>query len=504
MNIESKADLSEIVHLGALDSEFFARTFFARAARYPSPLEHQELWRYLDDPSKRFVNLRVFRGGAKTTRLRIFNARRIAYGFSKTILYIGAAEDDAIRSIQWLRNAIERNKLYANTFGLRPGRKWEETQLEVIQEVEGVVRSTIWVKAAGISSSIRGINFDDYRPDSIILDDIVTDENVITEAQREKTNDLVLSAIKNSLASEVDEPNAKMVMSQTPIHKNDVSARAAEDPQWATAVFPCWTKDTMDSPVDEQVSSWPEMFPTETLRADKRAAIARNKLSLFSREMECRLIAPEECAFKSEWIQYWDDPLEWSGAFCILAIDPVPPPSDRQLAEGLKKKDYEAISVVGRKNGKYAVLACVANRGHDPDWTLNQVFRLASLFRVVKIVIEAVGYQRTLKYMLEKEMIRRMMHYPVIPIKADMRSKFNRIVSGLHSPLQRGLLYLHRSQSRLIQQIISYPKVDFDDDIESVAIGLGEIQNPYIEIGEGYFDEDNDQIPEIRRIGGCP
>src|SRR5580765_5135994 len=158
----------QLVQLCATNSELYAKTFFPKAFRQASPSFAKEIWAPLEDPNVRLVNLICFRGSSKTTRLRTFASKRIAYGISRTVLYIGASEKDAIRSVQWLRTQVDTNRTWSQTFGLKPGRKWEETQLEITHEVFG---HTVWVLAAGITGSLRGINFDDYRPDLIIIDD---------------------------------------------------------------------------------------------------------------------------------------------------------------------------------------------------------------------------------------------------------------------------------------------------------------------------------------------
>ena len=224
--------LSEIVKLGAVDSEFYARAFFPVTYRKPSPSFARSMWEPLDDPSARYVNLVAFRGSSKTTRLRTFASKRIAYCVSRTILYIGASERDAIRSVVWLRNQVEKNKRWSSAFKLKPGKKWEETQIEIEHEGFG---HTIWVLGAGITGSLRGINFDDYRPDLIVVDDPQTDETAASEEQRTKIDDLVLGAVKNSLAPQTDEPNAKLVMAITPQHKED-SQEGARLPQWISAL----------------------------------------------------------------------------------------------------------------------------------------------------------------------------------------------------------------------------------------------------------------------------
>lgn len=99
--------IDELVRLCAVDNRLFTKTFFPKAARQePAPF-HDDWWRILEDQNKRYVNLVCFRDSAKTTILRMFTGKRIAYNLSKTILYVGASESHAARSIRWIRSRIE-------------------------------------------------------------------------------------------------------------------------------------------------------------------------------------------------------------------------------------------------------------------------------------------------------------------------------------------------------------------------------------------------------------
>ena len=228
----SKIDPVELIRLCAIDSDLFAHTFFPKAARQKSAPFSKEIWSALENPKYRLLNIKVFRGGAKTTRLRIFTAKRIAYGVSRTILYVGAFESHAVRSVQWLRSQIEprmgndgqlKPTPFATTFGLRPGKKWQEHEIEIFH---GIDEHPIWVLGVGITGNIRGINFDDYRPDLIIVDDALTDENAQTQEQCMKINDLIMGALVNSLSQE--EKNSKLAMLNTPLNPFDVCTKASQ------------------------------------------------------------------------------------------------------------------------------------------------------------------------------------------------------------------------------------------------------------------------------------
>ena len=494
--------LAELTKLCAVDSELYAKTFFPKTFRQEAPAYAGQLWSPLEDPAARLVNILAFRGSSKTTRARTFASKRIAYGISRTILYVGASERDAIRSVQWVRTQVERNNLWRQSFNLRPGRKWEETQIEI---EHGGFGHTIWLLGAGITGSLRGINFDDYRPDLIVVDDPQTDEMASSLEQRDKVSDLILGAVKNSLAPATEEPNAKLVMLITPQHKDDVSQQALKDSQWVSRVIPCWTPKTMDLDVDKQVSAWEKQFPTATLRDDKKAAIRRNKLSIFTREMECRLISAETSQFKAPWLNVRQPGIKPVGCYAVLAIDPVPPPSERAKAKGLRGNDWEAHYVWGRHNGEYHLLDWDRSRGHEPSWSVATAFRLARQYRVSRIIVDAVAYQKVLKWLLQQAMQRMGVYWPVIPID-DKMQKFARITNVVGGLASNGLLWVPDSATNFIQQFNDYGPTygGEDDDLDASALALQDISNPYLERLDDQGRLSDDDVEELTLVRGAP
>ena len=501
-----QVSLRELVQLGATDSWLFNKTFFPKAFRQEPPLFDQELTRIIEGPG-RLKNIQVFRGGMKTTRLRAFSAKRIAYGISRTILYIGKSEGHAIRSVSWLRTQIEHNRLYSQTFGLRKGTKWQDHEAQIFHDIDD---TPIWLVGMGVHGSVRGINLDDYRPDLIILDDIVSEENSGTPEQREKIDNLVYGALMESLAPASEAPDAMMVGLQTPIANDDYSMKATRDASWQSYRFGCWTKETEDLPLEYRKSSWPARWSDQTLRQERLDAIARNKLSVFVREKECKLMSPETVAFLPQWLQRWSVLPE--NLSHILIIDPVPPPSQLQLKKGLEQsdKDYETLTVVGRspKGGLY-VREISANRGHEPSWTLMEFFRLAMKYRIRKVVVESVNYQRTLAWLIRQAMQLQRVYFLVEEF-TDKRSKYNRILDGISGPASQFQLFippdhlpegvsLSQGMQLFVQQFLEYPNVSHDDALEGVAIGCMKHQGLLATESEDDVPDDEDEYARAPR-----
>lgn len=505
------ASVKEVLAHAAVDSLFFCKHFFPETFRQDFAEFHPKIFDILDDPSARYINLQVMRDGAKTTLIRAYMAKRVAYRLSRTILYIGASQDKAKASVGWLKRQIERNKRFAQTFGLSKGGRWTDEYIEIRHGPEQV---TITVIALGITGSVRGINIDDYRPDLIIPDDTIGDDNSATPEQRHKLTQLILGAVKESLSPASETPDAKLVICNTPLDFEDLSQKALRDPQFRSARFGCWTPETEDLPIEMQESSWPERYPTETLRKEKQAAIARNELSVFAREKECRLITPETSAFRAEWLKYFG-PEEGEPEpprhelWVELVIDPVPPPSEIQIAKGLAGKDFEAITAVGRYQNKYYVLETSYNRGHQPNWTVAEVFTLCQRWTPRKILVEAIAYQRTLAWLLREGMKRTGRYYPVEEF-ADKRKKLDRIKQGLAGPAANGALYVRRSQTTLISQFIHFPGKNpdgtHDDVLETVAIGVASLSRGWVgdAPADDFYLRAEDNIPALEYVRGAP
>lgn len=490
---EVELAIPELVDLCSRDPEFFCRHFFPTTFRQPSPDFHREIWRLLGRPADRLVNVQVFRDGAKTTLLRAFTAFRVAFGLSRTILYIGKSEGHAVRSLDWIRRQIEFNKRLTSTFGLREGKKWGGVEAEIYH---GVEEAPIWILAMGITGSVRGINRDDFRPDLIVVDDVVDEENASTPEQRQKINALIHGAIKESLAPASEAPLAKLVMLQTPLHDEDPSSAALKDPEWTSARFSCWTPETADRPLEHQESSWPERYPSDELRQRKRNAIAAGRYYVFARERELLLTSPETSAFHAFKLQHFDLEPDRAEMTVEIAIDPVPPPSQRQIDQGFARKDYEAIAVVGRWKDRFYLLDYRLNRGHEPDWTISTFFTLASQWKPRKVLVEAFAYQRTLEFLLRRAMQERRFYVHIAPID-DKRKKYDRILDALTGPASHGKLYVRATHSEFMEQFERYPDTSHDDLIDAVAMAVEDLNNSFVIEGEA---EEVELEKEVKRL----
>lgn len=475
----------DAVALGARSLRMYGKLFFPKTFRQDSPGFHDEIGAELYS-ANRFNAFEVFRGGAKTSLLRVFTAQRISYAISRTIMYISASQGHAVHSVRWMKRQIDYNTPFAQTFQLKRGGKWTD---EIIEIAHGIDEVPISMLALGITGQIRGFNIDDYRPDLIIADDILTEENTATQEQRQKIENLFFGALLNSLAPQSEAPFAKAVLLQTPLHADDVAEKCLRDPQWRGLRFGCFD--------ESGASRWENRLPTAQLLKDKESAIRRRQYQLWMREMECQIVAGEDTTFDVERLSFWDVLPE--DMVVVVTIDPAS--SDSKTA------DYNVVMAVGFHGADIYVLDYYAERGVMPDAVANRFFDLVWRFRPRKAAVESIAYQRVLKWYLEQEMYTRRTFIPIDAVQ-DRRKKSDRIIQALAGPLHMGCIHVKPSMTDLIQQMQNYNPLDdseHDDILDALAMAVvsvnpaqrGAIDGEYVEL-----DDQDDAL--IAYVGGCP
>lgn len=472
--------LDEAVKLGAIDDDFFSSFFFPRTFRQPHPSFSRLVQNAFDDQSSRNVALKMFRGSSKTTRVRTRIAKHVSYSLSRTIMLVSNAQLHSIFSIKWLRKQVEWNTRWASAFGLEKGSTWSDAIIEIRHNVAG---HSVYVLAYGITGQIRGVNLDDFRPDFILLDDPDNEETTATVEQRTKTSDLVFGALAKSLAPPTEAPLAKLVLLQTPLAHEDLISTASKDASFRTVGVSCFD--------DKGESTWPERYPTKFLLDEKESHIRLNKLSLWMREMECKLISPELSTFRVEWLRFWDELPERLDA--VIPIDPA--------SSDAKTADDQVVGALGIYKTNVYIMEYTANKGEMPDAAVAYMFNLRRKYgtQIRRIACESIAYQRVLAWYVEKKMAEARMWIAIDEIQ-DKRKKSDRIIQELVGLAASGRLFVHRTHTKFIQQYTEYsPHSGIHDDVlDWAAIGLMSLRGSTTYEGEyEHIAEEEKAIPAL-------
>ena len=194
------------------------------------------------------------------------------------------------------------------------------------------------------------------------------------------------------------------------------------------------------------------------------------------------------------------------GVYTVISIDPVPPPSEKEIKQGLKKKDHEVILALGKKGKDYFLLEYAMKNGHFPTWTIAEFFRMVRKWKPVRTVVESVAYQRTLAWLLRTAMETQNIWVPVIEY-TDKRPKSVRIISALSGISSYGHLWIRREHVDFISQFVNYPNVPHDDILDALAIAISEINMNIMGEEEESLDEilkSEKSLPRLNYRRGAP
>lgn len=489
----------ELLKLCALDGDFFAHHFFPRTFRSPSPSWANDCWRLLDSPLPEHekVGLEIFRDGAKTTLCRGWIAKCVSYATTNCTGLVSLSQRHSIYSLRWLKKQIEQNRAWTDFYGLAPGTKWTDEELEIYNRHFGC---SIYILAFGITGQSRGLNVDDYRPDTIILDDICDLENTKTKDQRDKTDDYVYGTLLPGMAAPGDAVRTKVAALQTCIMSEDFISKCHRDPSWFTVKMSCF-RESSENPSGQE-STWPERFPTPFLLRKKQEYTARNQSFFWLREMECTLVSRESACFLTENLKYYSD-IDLPAAYLVFGgIDPARKKSD--------KPHNSAIVKIALAPPKLYVLEYYVQKRKDPEELWIEFLRMfRSGPRPTRIRVETVAYQQMLSWYFRKRMQETGQFFVIEEFEGDKRSKDQRIRDNLSGIIANGELYIRSGQTQLLQYLALYTGEEDIDLLDALAQAV-ETAMPFMRFRlpiSGVFDVEDESLYEDlpkQLAGGCP
>lgn len=262
------------------------------------------------------------------------------------------------------------------------------------------------------------------------------------------------------------EPGGAIILIQTRWHLDDLAGRLLEKmqdggEQWEVVSFPAIAEQ------DEQhrrfgEALWKDRYTIEDLERIKKTIGLYDFNALYQQ----RPIASETQEFKQEWIKYFtDEELIGKDLYYYTTVD---------LAVSQKDTaDNSSIITVAKDQFKPEWYVVDVHAGRfTPLEVIEYLFHLKVKYgyRLQKIGIETVGYQKALLYFLAEEQKRRQNYLPITELKGTA-AKEQRI-RGLIPLYMNGVVYHKNSYGNLEEELFSFPVGQHDDRIDSLAYQL--------------------------------
>lgn len=370
------------------------------------------------------------RGFSKSTRWTFaYSLWRLLYKKNNFICVFCASQEKANEAIQNIKSEVENNELIFEDFGSITGKTWKEKFLTFSNGTA--------IKGFGADSAVRGARYNQYRPDLIICDDVLKDQNARTPAQRNKVYNWFLRAVL-PLGQDIF-----TIIVNTVFHNDDLPSRllkriaAGELKNWIGLRFQAFKPDGS--------SLWQEYWTVEKLLEKKRELGS----AAFSTEYMNEPISDEERIFKPEWFKRYDT-VQVQELKIFMGVDP-----------SAGKHDQFAIFTIGVAPDGFIYELDEWGETCSVEKATQTLIEKYLTWKPIRIGFESVGFQSIYKQYIIEAGARKGVYLPIKEIATRGIGK-ERILAI--SPLiENGILKFKSGHNRTIEQLVNFPKSDFDD-----------------------------------------
>lgn len=293
-----------------------------------------------------------------------------------------------------------------------------------------------------------------FHPDVIIMDDLVSEKNVTTEAQLQKVIDHYRFALS------LLEPDGIVIIVGTRYHMADLYGHLLEqieNGEEESLVHLVRPAEDADGNL---------FFPTRLTREYLAEMRAAQGSYVFSSQYMLNPVSDENAVFRESWFRYYTEEDLVKPEFKIISTYIT---ADLAISQK-ETADYTVVMAVGETADKKLIILDYDRERYTPNDQINSIFKmyLKHKKRNVKAVgIETVAYQKALFYMVQDEMRRRGTFMPLRELKAD-RDKIRR-AQGLQPLFENGAVYMRKDMRALKQELLEFPVGRHDDTVDALA-----------------------------------
>jgi predicted phage terminase large subunit-like protein len=387
---------------------------------HKTPLVHYYMLDTITEGGKRIINL-CHRGIAKTTVMAEYLFLYIATygelaGFKIDLaLYVSDSIENGVKNMRKNLEFRWDNSDFLKQFVVTT--RFTDIRWEFIN-AEGKV---FIVKGYGAKTGVRGAKEMGKRPQLAVLDDLISDEDARSATVISAVEDTVYKAVTYAL-----HPTKNMIIwSGTPFNAKDPLYKAVESGAWCVNVFPVC--EQFPCTREEFRGSWPDRFTYEYVEEQYTTAIKLGKVDTFNQELMLRIMSDEDRMIQDHDIAWYkiDAVLRNKGKFNFYIT------TDFATSEK-QKSDFSVISVWAYNNvGDWLWVDGVCKR-QLMDKTVDDLFRLAQMYRPQQVGIEVSGQQGGFISWIMGEMLNRNIYFPLASegndSKPGIRPNTNKLV----------------------------------------------------------------------------
>jgi phage terminase large subunit-like protein len=232
------------------------------------------------------------------------------------------------------------------------------------------------------NTGVRGAKEMGKRPQLAVLDDLISDEDARSATVIAAVEDTVYKAVEYALHP----TRNMMIWSGTPFNAKDPLYKAVESGAWSVNVFPVCEQFPCSR--EEFKGSWPDRFTYDYVKHQYDKAMMLGKVETFNQELMLRIMSDDDRLVQDNEVRWYklDNVIKNKPLFNFYITTDFAT-SQKEAA------DYSVISVWAfNNNGDWFWVDGICKR-QLMDQNLNDLFRLAQMYKPQGVGIEVSGQQ---------------------------------------------------------------------------------------------------------------
>lgn len=354
---------------------------------FPTPWFHREMWRLCASREK-FVAFAAPRGHAKSTAItHAYTLTSSLFRQRDFILILSDTWSQAVEFLGDLKTEIIENEGIIKDFEVR--KFVRDAQDDVIVQMRDGYKFRI--VARGAEQKVRGLKWNNKRPNLILFDDVEGDEQVESKTRRDKFFKWVMKAV---LPCGSDDCLFRWV--GTVMHFDSALQRILTDSKksWTTRVY-----KAHESFSDFSNPLWPEKFPVERLKSIQQMYVAQGESDGYSQEYLNNPIAEGDSYFRPEDLLAMTDQDRRSHKVYYASTDCA--------VSTAQKADYTVSGACGIDDVGFHHIVDVRRARIDSKEIVDQMFSMQDAYSPAIHFIEKGTIQHAIGPFLYTEMSRR-------------------------------------------------------------------------------------------------
>lgn len=457
-------------------TSLFCKTFFPERFYAPFCSLHDKVFELIDSDAPR-VAIAAPRGMGKTSIASLgLAAKSILYHDRKFVIHVSMSHDAAMLQTENLKRELTSNNEVKKIFGPIKAQSNGLGLNETFSKKSWVSSGGTFVMPRGSGQQIRGLLFQNARPDLIIVDDLEDPETIENDDIRRKRKEWFNADLLKA-TSRFDK-NWKIVYIDTLKHEDSLLQSLLDSSDWESV--------RLEICDDNYEPAAAEFFSKEDIEREVEYHREQGILDVFYREYRNLPISTEDATFSQKYFRYYEETDEdfqkiSKNVETFVLVDP---------AKTVKLHSCEsAVVAVGidRKTQRIYIRDIVSRKMH-PDELYNEIFDMAARFDCHVMGIEVNSLHEFITQPIKNEMSKRGIFLEMVELKprggtAAGKGKQERIAAMV--PYYRhGYVYHNKAVCGPLEaQLLSFPRSKLWDVMDATAYFV-----PMLDVGDRYFD----------------